>query len=112
MIIKQERVQSSSLGSLKNHVLDLKSQPENDSVKIVHGDLDILEDWSANAAGWSRKYSVRHFVINPEIDVDDSDRDKVLKLIFGEYGIHSRDCVVIKHVKKKSDHPHAGIFTC
>lgn len=86
------------------HVTDQKlTGRENAAVKLVHGQMHQVDDWKADAIANSRKYALRHFVLNPEKDLTREQLHQAVTEIATEYGFGSQDCILIQHTKDKID---------
>lgn len=101
MIIKSKRTKAkgAALKRLLRHVMDGE---DNDLVELVQGNVADLEDARADALRFGREYSVRHWILSPELDITPQQLAYLLALLAVEFGFEPERAVVWKHRKPRA----------
>jgi hypothetical protein len=100
MIIKSKRVKAkgAALKRLLRHVVDGE---DNDVVELVQGNVADLEDARADAMRFGREYSVRHWILAPEVEISPAQLAYLIALLAVEFGFNPKRAVVWKHFKPR-----------
>lgn len=101
MIIKSKRTKAkgAALKRLLRHVMDGE---DNDLVELVQGNVADLEDARADALRFGREYSVRHWILSPELDITLQQLTYLLALLAVEFGFEPERAVVWRHRKPRA----------
>ena len=86
-----------NVSRLKAHLLS----GENESVKILNGNLGLLNTYEDIAQLAGHKYAFNHCVISPKANVTPEQLDHIVQSVLNEYGA-SEFCLV-EHSKKRAD---------
>ena len=101
MIIKSKRVRAkgAALKRLLRHVVDGE---DNDRVEHLQGNITDLEDARADAIRLGREYSVRHWILSPELEITPAQLAYLIALLAVEFRFDPKDAVVWKHHKPRA----------
>jgi hypothetical protein len=101
MIIKSKRVRAkgAALKRLLRHVVDGEG---NDRVEHLQGNITDLEDARADAIRLGREYSVRHWILSPELEITPAQLAYLIALLAVEFRFDPKDAVVWKHHKPRA----------
>jgi|TARA_R100000935_G_scaffold58859_1_gene98683 hypothetical protein len=101
MNLKMTRI---AVGGAKNAVGHIHKTDENESVRVLEGDVnDILVDAELDARALGRSKSVRHIVISPDEELTDEQRNEAIQMIRDEFGMGDRPIYLVEHVKARAD---------
>ena len=98
----------SNVSRLQQHLLS----DENESVRILAGDIDMLKTFEDIAQLYGHKYALNHIVISPHANVQPDELNHIISEILNEYG--ADEYVLIEHVKEREDKtkfPHFHLIT-
>lgn len=100
MLIKASRIRTSSgAGPLLRH---LSNAEDNDDVVTIQGTAQDMRDAVADARRFGRTYSLRHWIIAPEIGIEtDQFRDSA-QAIADEFGFDIDAAFIVEHKKKRA----------
>jgi hypothetical protein len=100
MIIKSKRTKAkgAALKRLLRHVVDGE---DNDAVELVQGNVADLEDARADALRFGREYSVRHWILAPEVEISPTQLAYLIALLAVEFGFDPKLAVAWKHFKPR-----------
>jgi hypothetical protein len=100
MIIKGKRVTTSrAIAPLIRHLL---SGEENEAVTLIRGTEDDIRSAFADARALDRNFSVRHFIISPEVETSDDDAEMVLGLLGKDFIFDPAAAFFVKHEKSRA----------
>lgn len=94
------RISSGGAGGTVAHVLNAEN---NETVEIIHGDPEQMNELDQLAQVNGQKYSLRHFIINPEEDLTPEQWDQAIQMHKDEFGWGDREHVIVAHRKVRSD---------
>lgn len=101
MNLKQTRI---AVGGAKNVVSHVHKTDENESVRVLEGDVnDILFDAELDARALGRSKSIRHIVISPDQELTDDQRNEAIQMIRDEFAMGDRPIYLVEHVKARAD---------
>lgn len=101
MNLKMTRI---AVGGAKNAVGHIHKTDENESVRVLEGDVnDILVDAELDARALGRSKSVRHVVISPDQELTAEQRNEAIQMIRQEYKMGERPIYLVEHVKARAD---------
>ncbi|WP_407474766.1 hypothetical protein [Sulfitobacter sp. PM12] len=101
MNLKQTRI---AIGGAKNAVGHIHKTDENESVRVLEGDVnDILVGAELDARALGRSKSVRHIVISPDQELTDDQRNEAIQMIRDEFAMGDRPIYLVEHVKARAD---------
>ena len=101
MIIKSKRAKAkgAALKRLLRHVMDGE---DNDVVELLQGNVADLEDARKDALRFGREYSVRHWILSPEVEISPAQLAYLIALLAVEFGFDPKHAVVWKHFKPRA----------
>lgn len=100
MLIKATRLRVSvGAAALARH---LTNADDNESVDIVQGTLADLDDAVADARQFGRTYSVRHFIVAPQVDMDRRQFHEVVDMLGAEFGFDPALPLIVQHTKARA----------
>lgn len=112
MNIGQTRI---SRGGERNVINHVHKADENDSVRVLEGDVEeMLLEAPADARALGRKKTLRHFTINPDEELTDDQCARAIQMIRDEFDLGDRPIYLVEHIKMRSDGskvPHYHLIT-
>lgn len=101
MILKSTRISTSSgAGGVGGHVL---SGAGNESIEVLEGSPDDLNDMVADARDVGAKYCIRHVVISPKEAMTREQAEAVAAQWRAEFQTGDRPWMLVEHKKKRAD---------
>lgn len=100
MNLNGSRISSGGAGGTVAHVLNGEN---NETVEIICGDLDQMEELDQLAQVNGQKYGLRHFIINPEEGLAPEQWDRAIEMHKQEFGWGDREHVIVAHRKQRLD---------
>ena len=99
MNLKMTRI---AVGGAKNAVGHIHKTDENESVRVLEGDVnDILVDAELDARALGRSKSVRHVVISPDQELTAEQRNEAIQMIRDELSVEKREAVTPQVIDQK-----------
>lgn len=86
----------------------LTNADDNEAVEIVQGTLADLDDAVADARQFGRTYSVRHFIVAPQEDLDRRQFHEVVAMLGAEFGFDTALPLIVQHTKARAVRGVAG----
>lgn len=100
MLIKATRLRASAgSGALARH---LTNGEDNEAVSVLQGALADLDDAVADARRFGRTYSLRHFIVAPQLDLDHLQFRKVVAMLASEFGFDPTTPLIVQHDKARA----------
>ncbi|MBN9334510.1 hypothetical protein, partial [Devosia sp.] len=100
MLIKATRLRASAgAGALARHLSDAD---DNEAVEIVQGAIADLDDAVADARRFGRSYSLRHFIIAPQVEMDRRQFHDVVGMLGAEFGFDPATPLIVAHTKARA----------
>lgn len=94
------RISSGGAAGTVAHVLNAEN---NETVEIIHGDPEQMNDLDQLAQVNGQKYSLRHFIINPEEDLTPEQWDRAIEMHKDEFGWGDREHTIVAHRKERAN---------
>lgn len=94
------RISSGGAAGTVAHVLNAEN---NETVEIIGGDPEQMNELDQLAQVNGQKYSLRHFIINPERDLSDEQWDRAIEMHKKEFGWGDREHAIVAHRKVRAD---------
>lgn len=100
MLIKSVRIRTASgAGPLARHLLD---GDDNESVKVLQGNIADLGDAVEDARRFSRTYALRHFIIAPELPLSRDEFRQSVSALASEFGFEEAAALIVEHRKPRA----------